>query len=284
MTTKKQTLARIATRASRAGSTASTTKGQHRAAMKHAASLPPLPSRGERPKPHERRKPDTGPTVTHVTDRELAAEADTEARKTYPRRQNWERPRPGDGYVGTINHGPYSRSCQYDHFTYAPTYLSRATLDPRTNRVTYETTARTVTRKAPAGLYWSHDRDGLKLIRKTDGMDYHPTREDLFARDFATRVRRAMAENYRRRALVRRLGSEEAATEHLMRTNRRRVSLRAVSRAAGNCQAGTEGFLARLGVAHRERATAGAVYRLAKIKGLAGLPLFRAAARVALGK
>jgi hypothetical protein len=284
MTTKNQIIKRIAARASQAGSTASTLKGRHRAAMRDAASLPPLPSRGEKAPSYQRRNPTTGTVVTHITDYQLAAAAEDRAREDFPRRENWESARPGNGEVETIDHGQYSRSCTYRKLTYRPTYLSRATIDPRSNRVVYETAERNVTRKAPAGLYWSHDKDGLKLIRRTDGMDYHPTREDLHARDFAARIRRTMAANYRRRALVRRLGSEQAVTDYLLRSNRRRVSLRAISRAAGNCAAGTESFLARLGIANRERATAGAVYRLAKLKGEADNQLFRAAARLALGK
>ena len=119
------------------------------------------------------------------------------------------------------------------------------------------------------------------LIRKSDGMDYHTTSEDLYARNFATRVRRAMAENYKKRALLRKYKTEQAVLDYLLRSNRRRVSLRAMSRAAGNCEAGTESWLARLGIANRERAIAGAVYRLAHMKNQASL-LFTSAAEVAL--
>ena len=123
----------------------------------------------------------------------------------------------------------------------------------------------------------SEDRAvGHVALRRPRGLTFEVDGADVMADvhhvldamgDFARRVRRAMADNYKRRARIRRYGSEQAATDAMLRTNRRKVSLRAMSRLAGNCQAGTEAWLARLGIQARERATAGAVYRLAKMKG-----------------
>ena len=277
MNTKKEIQARI--RRNAGDSKATTTRGQHRYAMRHVLpALLPLPQRGK-PLTYSRRP--APELVTFVVDWQVGNSAMQRAMAQHKSRQNWESPRPGDGSVETIDNGRYSRSCSYTHYTYRPTYVSRATLAPRNNSIVYETRSRSRQLVAPAGLYWSHDADGLMLIRKSDGMDYHPTSEDLLARNFATRVRRAMAENYKKRALLRKYKTEQAVLDYLLRSNRRRVSLRAMSRAAGNCEAGTESWLARLGIANRERAIAGAVYRLAHMKNQASL-LFTSAAEVAL--
>ena len=52
---------------------------------------------------------------------------------------------------------------------------------------------------APAGLKWATDAQGAHLVRLTDGLDWHPSAEDLKARNLATRARAALAESFRRR-------------------------------------------------------------------------------------
>jgi hypothetical protein len=104
--------------------------------------------------------------------------------------------------------------------------------------------------RAPAGMLWSRDENGVKLVRQSDGMDYHPTLEDFQARDFATRARHGMAENYRLRAETRK-AEAQAARENAIyerEVGSVRVNIHD-SRRAGNCVAGSIAFAERkLGV------------------------------------
>lgn len=108
----------------------------------------------------------------------------------------------------------------------------------------------TITRTAPAGMHFAVDDNGVYLVRLSDGMDYHPTAQDWTAKDFATRVRRAMAENYKRRQAAKNAekiaakNSKEAA--RLEKIYRRDLATTCVtlsdSRRAGNCVEGTLRF------------------------------------------
>lgn len=110
-----------------------------------------------------------------------------------------------------------------------------------------------VTRTAPSGMAFQRDTNGVKVVRLSDGMDYHPTNADIRAKDFATRVRKAMAENFKRRQEQKRAEknaaknkAEAARQETLFRRDlsTTRVTL-LDSRLAGNCIEGALVFAER---------------------------------------
>lgn len=104
---------------------------------------------------------------------------------------------------------------------------------------------------APSGMRW---KAGAYLERISDGMDYHPTLEDMRAKDFVSRVRREMAKNWKARRderhaqrEVKRLSVVFAAQAPSVR-----VTLED-SRRAGNCVQGSVNFAAsRLGMDPQE--------------------------------
>ena len=245
-----------------------------------------------------------------LTDPAKKSKADETARRKNPRKRNWRSAaavadpvRTGD--IVSIDLGRYSRGCPYTHWEYQPVYYSAVKVWRSGRNAHYLTEGVEKHLPAPAGTRWTYDVLGPCLVRDTDGMDYHPTVEDcpangdeLFAgwhyhptvedclsRNFATRVRRGMASKFNavRKAAkdARKAKEAKEREERALRCNTRIVSLRLVSKAAGNCSAGTEQWLENLGIATRERARAGAVYRLASRKGLV-TPDFLRAARVAL--
>lgn len=93
---------------------------------------------------------------------------------------------------------------------------------------------------APKGMLFSSDAVGVKLVRQSDKMDYHPTHDDWYARDFAGRCRLAMARNYAARAASRRARRQ---AEHDMARYQRQTASTWVtlqdSRQAGNCVEGS---------------------------------------------
>ena len=106
---------------------------------------------------------------------------------------------------------------------------------------------------APAGLVFTHDANGILLRRVSGGMDYHPEDADWTAKDFATRVRKAMAANWAKRREAKRaakqaaLDAAEAARVAAIRECElatTRVTLDD-SRRAGNCVEGSLAFAER---------------------------------------
>ena len=106
---------------------------------------------------------------------------------------------------------------------------------------------------APRGTKFAHDQNGLHLIRLSDGMDYHPSSEDLAAKNFAMRVRQGMAENYKRRTEIRRQERVEAKNkaerervEKLIQRDLKNIMVNLNdSRFAGNCIEGSLSFAER---------------------------------------
>jgi hypothetical protein len=103
---------------------------------------------------------------------------------------------------------------------------------------------------------------GIAVIRDSDGMDYHPTKDDFRASNFATRVRKSMSANYRNRIEARKAAkiaaSQRAMFERQSATTR--VTLHD-SRVAGNCIEGTLSFAERkLGLTREEVLRAGHLF------------------------
>lgn len=111
----------------------------------------------------------------------------------------------------------------------------------------------TLVKLAPAGLIFAVDGNGLHLVRKSDGMDYHPSLLDWTAPDFARRVRKGLGDNRHRLLAMKKAQRLEAASKHraarLARLMERdlpttRVTLHD-SRMAGNCIEGSLAFAER---------------------------------------
>ncbi len=201
-----------------------------------------------------------------IDDSALASEAASSARRANGRIQNWTAPRASSvvvplGDYDTINLGQYSRSCKYTHYKYAPCYTSYGIIAVAGAALLYRHgfagAIKSRFLRAPAGMRWTK-KDGLCLIRESDGMDYHPTTADLQARDFSRRCRAAMSANYTARLNAKREAKrttrwERQFTRDLATT---RVTLHD-SRRAGNCIEGSLRFAERkLGIA-REAIIAG---------------------------
>lgn len=148
--------------------------------------------------------------------------------------------------------------------------------------------------RAPAGLRFERDDNGLKVVRVSDGMDYHPDARDWAAPDFARRVRAGLKENRRIRLAHKRRDAQEAKdlrnAQRLEKLFRRdlpttRVTL-ADSRAAGNCVEGSLAFAERkLGLSREDVLSAGYLFSVPASRLLAAAngstPLATAAARAA---
>ena len=113
------------------------------------------------------------------------------------------------GSFGSVNCGQYSSRCRYIKYSYRPEYTSFLTFGKSGGGLVYswgfteEKHSKFV--KAPKGMKFKVDDLGVKLVRLSDGMDYHPTSIDYTARDFAQRVRAEMAANFNKRLKSKRL-------------------------------------------------------------------------------
>jgi hypothetical protein len=173
---------------------------------------------------------------------------------------NWEPAEPvarrvTPGEYRDHDAGRYSSRSAYHKIEHRPIYASWAVVGVGGVGACYRwgaTNCRTL--KAPAGMTFKVDGLGLVLVRESDGMDYHVTAEDLRARDFAGRVRKAMAAAFTARREAKRLAiqQEREAAIRARELATVRVTL-ADSRAAGNCVEGSLRFAeTRLGIQRHE--------------------------------
>jgi len=168
----------------------------------------------------------------------------------HKRISNWEMAHPtvkqfAEGYYYTINHGRYSSGCSYERYSHTPVYYSRVEIAHNSLSVIYANKGGRWIQRVPTGCYFRKDSLGLVVIRKTDGMDYHPDVDDLMASDFRGRVRRAMAINYGTRVIIRKRERFEARHEAIfLREGATQVRLQDARR-AGLCVQGVRSFLNR---------------------------------------
>lgn len=143
-------------------------------------------------------------TISTLTNKELAAQAREAAQHSNGRIRNWESPKPSasiveKGRYQEINHGRYSRGCKYNRYTYAPLYSS--SVEEKEGKLVYSFgfagQIKTISKPIPAGMKYTQDRLGAKLVRVSDGMDHHFTGDELVSRDFASRVRKSFAFKYK---------------------------------------------------------------------------------------
>lgn len=196
-------------------------------------------------------------TIT-IENRALARLADNASRERNPRKKNWNSPRPrkkipvlGDVESETINYR--GRFKGYTGSNFIPIYHSALTMDNRAAVYSYGFAGdlRSRTLRAPSGTEWDHDGS---IITRDYSCEYHPTCEDLLARNFAARVRAGLAEAKVRRAAARELKREQDRQWRIY--ERESASCRVTlldSRAAGNCIEGSLRFAERkLGLTREE--------------------------------
>lgn len=114
----------------------------------------------------------------------------------------------------------------------------------------------TIVRRAPTGMRFAIDGNGLHLIRVSDGMDYHPTFAEWRAKNFVALVRKGMAENYARRMTAKKTEKLALANKKQAERSTTRVTL-ADSRRAGNCVEGSLAFAEKKLKVSREEIIAG---------------------------
>jgi hypothetical protein len=116
---------------------------------------------------------------------------------------------------------------------------SYAALSPSMVTLHHALRSTPLARMAPAGMAFERDDNGVKLVRVSDGMEYHPTREEWYSPKFATLVRARMAENFSRRKAANR---DKRNFDRMVKSTR--VTLDD-SRRAGNCIEGSLAFAER---------------------------------------
>jgi len=121
-----------------------------------------------------KRKIDLGP--------EAGAKAFDYATDLYPRRKNFEAPESVSSRCAFVvvrkdSYSTYIGNCRYQRHSY-PILVSSNFAHTKTQCFWFcgESSGKI---KAPRGYEWSHDNLGLKLIAKSDGVDYHPNSDDL---------------------------------------------------------------------------------------------------------
>lgn len=187
-----------------------------------------------------------------IKDISLSKIACNEASIKNRRIQNWTsamatKAAPDKGSFITNNLGKYSRSCSYIKWSYSPMYMSFVEISDCGKKLDYsygfknEETFKTVL--APKGTIFQSDLFGLVVKRLSDGMDYHPSAEDLKSKRFISIVREKMADNYNARLLQKREVKKNKLLDKLFLKdlNNTMVTLND-SRKAGNCVEGSLSF------------------------------------------
>ncbi len=210
-------------------------------------------------------------TIVHEN---LAIQAQTAAKSTNGRIQNWNygaKPTTNERSLGdyrTNDEGRYSRSCKYTKYSYDPLYTSFVILAHLKNGLIYKRgfsgKMKSSIVKAPKGMVFEIDSNGLLLRRKSDGMDFHLNGQILERKDFATFVRAEMAKNFKLRLDAKRRDKRE---KHLQKLFARDLKTTMVtlhdSRRAGNCVEGSLQFAERrLGISRQEILNGGHLFKV----------------------
>jgi hypothetical protein len=131
----------------------------------------------------------------------------------------------------------------YKGSNYIPVYTSFLRIENRFQATyTYGFAGELKTRnlRAPAGTEWDHDGS---IITSDLRVEYHPTSDDLLARDFVARVKRALAEARKHRAEVdARMRENELEQRRYDEQSDNAMVTLADSRRAGNCVEGSLRF------------------------------------------
>ena len=199
-------------------------------------------------------------TIIGIPCGELSQQARIAAGAGNRRISKWQPAHPGARRAGLGEYrdqdeGRYSSRCTWTRISHTPVYASWVVIAFGGIGVCYRwgaTGCRTI--PAPAGMRFGHDSLGLRLVRMSDGMEYHPTADDLRSRSFAKRIRAAMAATFTARREAKRAAARLAQEAKIMA--RELGSVRVTlddSRKSGNCVEGTLRFAEnRLGITREE--------------------------------
>jgi len=191
---------------------------------------------------------------------EMASAARNASEAGNRRISNWEPAQPVArrsrlGEYRDCDEGRYSSRCTYTKISHTPLYASWAVIAFGGIGVCYRwgaTGCRTI--PAPAGMKFDHDSLGLRLVRLSDGMEYHPNAYDLRVKGFAGWMRDRMAVIFVARRDAKRAAARLAQEAAIM--SRELGSVRVTlddSRKSGNCVEGTLRFAEiRLGITREE--------------------------------
>jgi hypothetical protein len=135
----------------------------------------------------------------------LASQSVSASRKANGRIKNWNGAASSNALItkgdyDETNHGRYSRSCKYNRYSYTPKYTSR--IREENGVLIYEFgfagEMKCVKKPVPSGMRFEKDSLGAKLVRISDGLDYHFTGDHFLHKQFALNARLALAKKYRK--------------------------------------------------------------------------------------
>jgi hypothetical protein len=184
------------------------------------------------------------------------------ARSVRPRVQRWTSATASKFTAGrTIcetDQGRYSSRCTFRKIDYSPVVGSYALVCQSGRMLRYVYDAQVYRLRAPRGWQWSKDANGIRLVSLANPrMDFHPDSDDLRAYDWRKLTAQARSLYAMRRGQAAQAKREEreraANAERDAELTRRAEALGVLvcfadSIRAGNCRAGTEGFVQRAGL------------------------------------
>lgn len=212
------------------------------------------------------KKPENGLTIIKQrypkfskNNTQLARIATTVAQNSNRRLSNWTSPKSSTlikkkGEYDALNMGRYKGKFNRIIWNYEPRYTSYYRISSNKKSIIYvwgflgEMNKKII--HAPKGMLFKRDDKGLLLKRLSDGMDYHPSTEDLLNNRFVTLVRQIMANNYKLRIEAKRIVKNQERFERIFQKDIPTTMVTLVdSRKAGNCIEGTLSFAQyRLGI------------------------------------
>lgn len=187
-----------------------------------------------------------------IDNSDLITEAEHAARNNNGRIKRWRWASnsfefKNKGHYIVKNMGRYSSKVTYNKFDYFPIYTSFIAFNKFGKKIIYkygwkgEENKKLI--KAPAGMFFTFDDLGAKLVRRSDEMEYHFDWQDLTSNNFATRVRSKMAENYKKRAEQNKINKQNKIFERVFNKEIGSTYVKLEdSRRAGNCVAGALEF------------------------------------------
>lgn len=213
------------------------------------------------------------PTKT-IENTVLSEKARVAARNSNGRIQNWNGGAKPSSFVKSLgdynvnNEGRYSRSCKYTKYSYDPVYTSYVTIAFSNNGLIYKRgfagQMKSSLVKAPKGMDFEIDENGLLLRRKSDKMDFHINGDILEKKNFVTYVRKQMAANYKIRLCQKKEAKLAAFLDKIFKADLKTTMVTLHdSRKAGNCIEGTLTFAEkRLGISRQEIIGGGHLFKV----------------------
>lgn len=203
----------------------------------------------------------------------LARLANTAAQNSNRRLQNWTNPKARTipitkGSYDSLNCGRYKGKFNRIIWNYEPQYTSYYRIAANKKAIIYvfgfAGDLKRLIVRAPKGMFFGRDDNGLVLRRQSDGMDYHPTTEDLQSKKFAALVRSKMAENFKKRLAAKKLEKQNILYEKIFQQDIKNTMVTLNdSRKAGNCIEGSLSFAERrLNIPREEILKGGFIFKI----------------------